>query len=268
VVLLTANVPEHVRRAKRRGRRANPRAVGPTLAAEVSMRLAINRVVEAVMSVAREQAGDIASGIRSEMTTDTVALLPFLARALRAAGDAALGELRSSVRRIFSDEEARHRRDFASTVRASAGPDLTVLFAPTDVLSEVQFAIERSVGLISGIADDLRVKVVNAVMDAGSEGTRSVNLATTLTSISGWGKKRAKLIARDQLAEFNGNLNRVRQQQAGFDKYIWRTSMDERVRPTHAARESKIFSWASPPTGGHPGEDYNCRCVAQAYLGD
>ena len=45
--------------------------------------------------------------------------------------------------------------------------------------------------------------------------------------------------------------------------YIWRTQQDDRVRPRHADREGKLYRWDSPPSGGSPGEDYNCRCFAE-----
>jgi len=48
--------------------------------------------------------------------------------------------------------------------------------------------------------------------------------------------------------------------------YIWRTRRDGKVRSAHAEREGQIFSWDDPPQGGHPGEDYNCRCTAERYL--
>lgn len=47
--------------------------------------------------------------------------------------------------------------------------------------------------------------------------------------------------------------------------YIWRTRGDANVRPSHAANNGKVFSWDSPPATGHPGEDYGCRCIAEAY---
>lgn len=50
--------------------------------------------------------------------------------------------------------------------------------------------------------------------------------------------------------------------------YIWRTRGDEKVRPSHAANDGKIFSWDSPPPTGHPGEDYGCRCTAEPYQPD
>lgn len=48
--------------------------------------------------------------------------------------------------------------------------------------------------------------------------------------------------------------------------YIWRTAGDGKVRASHAANEGKIFAWDNPPPTGNPGEDYNCRCTAEAYI--
>lgn len=48
-------------------------------------------------------------------------------------------------------------------------------------------------------------------------------------------------------------------------QYIWRTRRDGKVRSAHADREGQIFSWEEPPEGGHPGQDYNCRCTAEPY---
>lgn len=48
--------------------------------------------------------------------------------------------------------------------------------------------------------------------------------------------------------------------------YIWRTRRDGKVRLSHAEREGQVFAWDDPPEGGHPGEDYGCRCTAEPYL--
>lgn len=76
-------------------------------------------------------------------------------------------------------------------------------------------------------------------------------------------ENRAKLIARDQINKLNGQLTQLRQENAGINKYIWRTVGDDRVRPEHADLEGKEFSWDSPPSIGHPGEPINCRCYAE-----
>ncbi len=46
-------------------------------------------------------------------------------------------------------------------------------------------------------------------------------------------------------------------------QYIWRTRGDSKTRMSHRMREGAVFSWENPPPGGHPGEDFNCRCRAE-----
>lgn len=58
----------------------------------------------------------------------------------------------------------------------------------------------------------------------------------------------------------------LKQQARPTTHYIWRTRGDDRVRPSHAANDGKIFAWDDPPRTGHPGEDYGCRCIAEPYL--
>jgi SPP1 gp7 family putative phage head morphogenesis protein len=77
---------------------------------------------------------------------------------------------------------------------------------------------------------------------------------------------RAKVIARDQINKLNGQLNEARQRNIGIDRWIWRTSRDERVRDEHAALDGQTFTWNDPPSEGIPGEPVQCRCVAEAVI--
>lgn len=84
-------------------------------------------------------------------------------------------------------------------------------------------------------------------------------------------KKRAKLIARDQINKFNGNLNKVRQKAIGVTHYVWSNSNDRRVRSRHlngTGHGGKTFSWNKPPSDGHPGQPVLCRCQAIPLLED
>lgn len=49
-------------------------------------------------------------------------------------------------------------------------------------------------------------------------------------------------------------------------RYVWRTRLDDRVRWAHAANEGRVFEWAAPPTTGHPGDSFGCRCWAEPYI--
>ena len=58
-------------------------------------------------------------------------------------------------------------------------------------------------------------------------------------------------------------LNQALQVAIGIDFYTWQARRDAQVRESHAERDGKVFRWDTPPAGGHPGEDYNCRCYAR-----
>lgn len=92
---------------------------------------------------------------------------------------------------------------------------------------------------------------------------------------------RAKLIARDQVASFRGDLTKVRQSELGITQFVWRTSQDERVRKSHAEREGETFDWGGDfvaqleekgltvdKIDGPPGRPILCRCTAEPVLDD
>ncbi len=70
-------------------------------------------------------------------------------------------------------------------------------------------------------------------------------------------------IAGNELSTQHANLTERLQQDAGGATYIWRTMLDNRVRPSHAEREGRRFSWNAPPDDGNPGDPPNCRCIAE-----
>lgn len=78
----------------------------------------------------------------------------------------------------------------------------------------------------------------------------------------------AALRARSASYRYGGIANRILQRAFGRTQYIWRTRRDGRVRPTHARLEGTRQRWDDPPVispdgrRGHPGEDFNCRCIA------
>ena len=87
------------------------------------------------------------------------------------------------------------------------------------------------------------------------------SLEDALMQRLGVSQSRAQLIARDQTGKYFGALTEARHRAAGATKYIWRTAGDERVRPEHAARDGKIYSYDNPPIDGHPGIAIRCRCT-------
>ena len=129
--------------------------------------------------------------------------------------------------------------------------------------------IESNVGLIKSIPDRLFGEVRSMVEDAAVTGRRPEAFAKDIEERFGVSESRAKLLARDQVGKYNGQLTAARQQRLGIRSFIWRTSQDERVRESHRIKEGQRYEWQDPPHDtGMPGADYQCRCTASPVLDD
>lgn len=132
--------------------------------------------------------------------------------------------------------------------------------------------VDGNTALIKSLPVQLHAQLGDVVTEAFNNGTRSGDIADLLEERFGVAESRAALIARDQVGKLNGKVTQSRQQSLGVTTFIWRTSLDERVRPTHAALEGEPFPWATgvPELDGDhnviPGQPVQCRCRAEPVL--
>jgi len=143
---------------------------------------------------------------------------------------------------------------------------------------EVDLFTHNNVSLIKNLTEEQTRDIEQAVFRGVQSGSSAAQIRADIAGIVQASKSRAKLIARDQVNKFNGRLSELRQTAMGVEKYTWRTSDDERVRPDHQRLDDTVFSWDAPPvtvtTGkragerNHPGGDINCRCIAEAVFPD
>jgi len=80
-------------------------------------------------------------------------------------------------------------------------------------------------------------------------------------------QRRATLIARTETARTASVLVQTRAEHIGSETYRWKTAGDWKVRPSHKRLNNKVFRWDDPPESdpphhSHPGQIFNCRCVA------
>ena len=149
---------------------------------------------------------------------------------------------------------------------------INVLRESPELVQALDRLLDENVNLITSIADRLHGDVVETVRDAVRRGARVETLASDLVERYGVSQSRAELIAEDQTLTANADLTRLRHEAAGISRYVWSTSLDEKVRPMHAALEGQIFSWDAPPIVNengdrrHPGGDIRCRCQAIPVL--
>jgi len=83
-------------------------------------------------------------------------------------------------------------------------------------------------------------------------------------------KQRSIFIARQETALLTTMFKRSQYQQWGINEYKWSSAKDHIVRKRHMELDGQTFNWDHPPIvseanqperRGHPGMDYNCRCV-------
>ena len=123
-----------------------------------------------------------------------------------------------------------------------------------------------NVSLIKDMTNSMYSDISRTIESAHMEGKRVEILAQELIERYGVNERRAALIARDQTLKLNGQINRSRQKQAGITKYRWITSRDERVRESHQELDGSVQNWDAPPSEGHPGQSYQCRCTSEPLI--
>jgi len=139
-----------------------------------------------------------------------------------------------------------------------------------------------NVQLIKSIPQEYFGKVADAISRnfKGIPQEDAKSLAGRLQNIGNITNRRAVFIARDQTAKVNSALTQARHKDAGVNKYIWRTSKDNRVvgnpngkypkatrgHGNHFKREGDVFYYNKPLHDGHPGQAFNCRCKAVAII--
>lgn len=175
-------------------------------------------------------------------------------------------ELPPKVLDVVGGRVSKKTRDEAKRVagitRASQGADDSVIGAFR----------RRNLGLIRTL-EAKQVDELGEVLDlATREGWPIDRLRRAVEERFEVARSHADLLARDQTLKLNAQLSQMRQTSVGITEYVWSTSNDERVREEHAELDGQRFSWTDPPASGpngerwHPGEGYQCRCVAIAVV--
>lgn len=132
--------------------------------------------------------------------------------------------------------------------------------------AEIQAARDANILLVQK-AQTAYAESIRAIFDEPANfGLRVEELQQMLVERGEVSESRAELIARDQTLKLNGAITESRQKSAGVTQYVWSTSQDERVRPSHKVLEGTLQDWNVPPPPGHPGKDFQCRCVAIPYI--
>lgn len=179
-------------------------------------------------------------------------------------GQSKIDELSEKLASGFLERAKKnHDEAFIKMLKSLVGVDVTAYLANTPTVRRTLKAFTKTnIELIKSIPEQYLNKIKILITRGVLSGKSNEQIANEIYKLGGITQRRAKFIARDQAAKFNGAMEQAQQQDLGINSYRWSTSRDNRVRHSHQANEGKIFRWDDPPKTGHPGQDYNCRCVA------
>ena len=160
--------------------------------------------------------------------------------------------------------DATGRAEWPRIVRSAYGVDVT---RGEPGLPDLMSAWEtENLALIRSIPAAVVAQLRGEFARAVRNGESLRSLARIVRERTGAADARAQLIAADQTGKLNGQLQEHRQRSIGVTRYRWTSMGDERVRPDHVAKNGRIFEWAKPPPGGHPGQPIRCRCYPDPLL--
>ena len=235
---------------------------------EVRYRKALSTLVRALKSDINTKIIPILNAYQSEFVKDAYASV--LSQAFNELQNkyASITDEANRVATTFvNSSNATNKRKFYASLQSSLGIDIQAIVQQEN-LNDILIAKTReNVALIKSIPNEFLKKVETVVFEGTTQGNRPTSMIKELQKIGDVTENRARLIARDQTSKINSALNQERQRNLGVEEYVWITADDDRVRPNHASKNGKTFRWDNPPKDtGNPGEDIDCRCIAQPII--
>jgi predicted chitinase len=173
----------------------------------------------------------------------------------------------------------RHESKFSTWIR-SGGQSAFVLTINNLVDLETKYSVVPG-RLLDSIIDDALVVAVGRLNQYLPSGVSIDISAVDLTPIQDQlrGEVAARLteigvtvnpndpVISAIIARYSEILNGIFQTEGlQLESYVWRSRDDARVMSTHAEYDDQTFSWSDPPSGGHPGQGWNCRCTAEPII--
>lgn len=178
---------------------------------------------------------------------------------------------KTTVSRV--DRLSKRRLD-QSLKELSGGLTIKTPELPESMISTLQAATARNVGLIKSIQskfhEQVSQEVLNNIGDQQAVYENAKKLVSRVYFHGETTEERARLIARDQVAKMSSEMSAARAKSAGITKFKWRHSGGSAdPRKLHLEYNNQIFSYDDLPIidertkeRGLPGQAINCRCVA------
>lgn len=187
--------------------------------------------------------------------------------------------------RFASKMDETTTKRLQNSIKQSMGIDLVQMIQTEGIANALKSSIYENTRLIKTIPEQYLSKVEQIINQNSLKGGNKGSIIKAIQEVYPVTMNRARLIARDQSNKLNANITRERQTSLGIRAYRWRTVGDANVRKTHKERNGKVYAWRAEDVGkrladgtrllnpgfgpndiGHPGDDIQCRCIAEPVI--
>jgi len=192
----------------------------------------------------------------------------------------------NGIKMPLSLAEAKSTKKFVDDINDKIGVDYTKEIKRTKLVSYMKAKTLENANLITNMSQTNIKAAQTIITDGVNNGVHPSALVKDLQKQLNIGKKRAKIIARDQVAKIDSQVARKRSSQVGVKLFYWSSAKDDLTsgKPSGKYPNAKIKCWyisrkktkhgtgiysykEGASYGGennlHPGTAHiNCRCTA------
>lgn len=252
-------------------------------------------IVPLIKRYQKEEKKLLINNLRTNAPTDIDDQLNSLQDEISDLAQAEIESLSKQVKKIFTDKrindlatsfveavEVSEKRAIDSSIRKAKKSISKERIIAIDRLADkgtesiYRKAVSANVGMIKNLPEEYLTRVTDTIVSGIKEGKTYTSMSKDLIKAGGIEERRTEFIARDQTGTVYGDITKKRQENLGIKSFIWVTSRDSRVRPSHVLLDNREFDWDTGATGANvmpeveglvPGQDYNCRCTSRVPMG-
>ena len=174
--------------------------------------------------------------------------------------------IKELVAGILGKVNKRNQAELYDKVEKRVGISTKELTATEGLTPQINALVLETSEWVKKSLDDTLAEYTANSLQAMSQGQSLEEVMERFNGLVETRRNQAKFTARNQIGNFNSITTKLRAQNIGIEKAIWRTSRDERVRDCHRKRDGKEFDLSKGLYSSCdqlwllPGVDYQCRC--------
>ena len=162
-------------------------------------------------------------------------------------------KVKTDVQMPLSMVESSTTAQFLKGVNRAVGLDVQGMLQNEGVDEIMKATLAYNVTKVTNMTSDYLDRVEAIVLDGMTNGRYPSVIAKSLQESVGISERRAKMIARDQVAKLNSAIDAERSENLGIKYYQWSTSDDQRV--------------SGNPQGRYPNSKIKCYRIAKQNNG-